>query len=104
MVQQLEHLTKTNTTLQSSYRSMTALCDEARLKLTMQRDSIESSIALLTKLKATLTTEPEVAEKMPCTASFNKMMEIQALQREIIKATSELHSLTTISSNSILED
>lgn len=105
MVQQLEHLTKTNTTLQSSYRSMTALCDEARLKLTMQRDSIESSIALLTKLKATLTTEPEVAEKDAMYRVFQqKMMEIQALQREIIKATSELHSLTTISSNSILED
>ncbi|EFO65411.1 Protein 21.1 [Giardia lamblia P15] len=105
MTQQLEHLAQANITLQSNYRSMVTLCDEARLKLTMQKDDIESSISLLTKLKATLKNNSEIVEMDAMHRVFQeKMAQIHTLQHEIFKVTSELHNLTTISSNSILDN
>ena len=103
--QQLELLTKVNTALQSSYQGIAALCDEARLKLTMQKDSIESSVTLLARLKAILTDRSEATETEATRRVFQqRVQEIDSLQHEIRKITLDLHDLTATLNDSFLAD
>lgn len=105
VTQQLDVLTKTNAALQSNYRSMIALCDEARLKLAMQKDSIESSASLVEKLRIAQIDKPEAAEiEATRRVLHQKMLDTRSLQHEVIKITSEIYSLVDTISNSNLID
>ena len=71
----------------------------------MQKDSIESSITLLARLKATLTDRSEATETEATRRVFQqRAQEIDSLQHEIRKITLDLHDLTATLNDSFLAD
>ena len=71
----------------------------------MQKDSIESSVTLLARLKATLTDRSEATETEATRRVFQqRAQEIDSLQHEIRKITLDLHDLTATLNDSFLAD